>query len=79
MTLPPHPEATEKPAQGEGRVCITEKRLTNIKVPKETADLVRVYCIFNNRKVTEFATEVLETHLEHFKMSLKDFRVVRKF
>jgi len=69
MTLP-RPEATEKPV-GEGRVRVTEKQLTNIKVPKETADLVRVYCIFNNRKVTEFTTGVLDRELAEFRRKLE--------
>jgi len=77
MTLPPHPEATEKPPHGEGRVCVTAQQLTNIKVPKETADLVRVYCIFNNRKVTEFTTGVLDRELAGFRRRLEAVRARR--
>lgn len=49
----------------------TVRQLTNIKVPRETADLVRVYCIFNNKKVTKFATDVLNKELESFRKRLE--------
>ena len=46
---------------------IHREQLTNIKVPKQTADLIRVYCILNKRKVTEFATEIIEERLAEFR------------
>ena len=51
--------------------------LTNIKVPKETANLVRVYCIFNNKKVTEFATKVLEKELAEFKNQIEAMKTLK--
>ena len=41
--------------------------LTNIKIPKEVANLLRIYCIFNNRKITEFVSELLTGELKEFK------------
>ncbi len=46
------------------------KTLTNIKVPKEIANLAKVYCIFNNKTLTEFITQILEKELEDFKREL---------
>ena len=59
---------------------VTTQELTNIKVPnefstikvpKDIAHLVRIYCIFNNQKVYDFTGKVLEKELEEFKKSLK--------
>jgi hypothetical protein len=47
-----------------------EARLTNIKVPKEIADLAKVYCIFNNQTLMNFTTNLLERELEEFKKQL---------
>ena len=49
---------------------ISRQQLTNIKLPKQTADLLRVYCIFNNRKITEYVTELLEEHLAQFRKEM---------
>jgi hypothetical protein len=49
----------------------TQNCLTNIKVPKETADVLRIYCIFNKRKVTDFATSVLDKELASFRRRLE--------
>ncbi len=65
------PEYNEhKPEDKQGR----ESRLTNIKVPKHTADLVRVFCIFNGLKVSDFATQVIESELEQFKRKLEQIK-----
>ncbi len=49
---------------------ISRQQLTNIKLPKQTADLLRVYCIFNNRKITEYVTDLLEEHLAEFRKEM---------
>jgi len=49
---------------------ISRQQLTNIKLPKQTADLLRVYCIFNNRKITEYVTELLEENLAKFRKEM---------
>ncbi len=49
---------------------ISRQQLTNIKLPKQTADLLRVYCIFNNRKITEYVTELLEERLGEFRKEM---------
>ena len=53
------------------------KLLTNIKVPKEIANLAKVYCIFNNKTLTEFITRLLEKELEDFKKELEKMKNVR--
>ncbi len=50
-------------------------KLSNIKVPKDTADMVHIYCIFNDKTMTEFATHTLENELSAFRERL---RVLRK-
>lgn len=47
------------------------KGKTNIKVPKEIANLIRIYCIFNQITVTDFATKIFERELEDFKKKLE--------
>jgi hypothetical protein len=47
-----------------------QARVTNIKVPKEIADLARIYCIFNNKTLRDFTTSLLERELEDFRKQL---------
>ena len=54
------------------------KLLTNIKVPKEIANLAKVYCIFNKKTLTEFITRLLEKELEEFREELKGLRRIKR-
>lgn len=64
--------------QTEENKCSKEPaRLTNIKVSKELADAVKVYCIFNNKTVTDFTTQVLERELKGFRERLAQMRSLR--
>jgi hypothetical protein len=47
-----------------------QARVTNIKVPKEIADLARIYCIFNNKTLRDFTASLLEKELEDFRKQL---------
>ena len=47
-----------------------KKRLTTVKVDKETADLVRIYCIFNDIAVQDFVGEVLQDRLKEFRQKI---------
>lgn len=60
------PETLINQNQCDHRGNLFSSDLTNIKVPKKVANLVRVYCIFNNRKVSEFVTGILTKELKGF-------------
>lgn len=48
--------------------------LTSIKVKKETAELLRIYCVFNNLKMADITTEVLDEKLDTFKKRLEEWK-----
>ncbi len=50
------------------------RKLKTIKVQKETADLIRVYCIFNKLKIKDYANDVFEKDPENFKEKLCDIK-----
>ena len=50
--------------------------LTTIKVSKETADLMKVYCVFNGKTIAEFASGVLDKELSGFKRRLDTLRTI---
>lgn len=60
------------------QACKNVRTLANIKVPKDTADLLRVYCIFNKRKVSEFATQILEKELSTFRQQLEAMKKIEE-
>jgi hypothetical protein len=51
-----------------------QARVTNIKVPKEIADLARIYCIFNNKTLRDFTASLLERELEDFRKKLENLK-----
>ncbi len=40
---------------------------TSIKVPKQIADLIKIYCIFYGTTMAEFTTALIECELSDFK------------
>ena len=52
----------------------SKARLASIKVKQDTANLIKIYCVFNNRKTSDFACEVFEIQLHDFKKRLEDLR-----
>ncbi len=54
-------------------------RIRNIKIHKETAELLRIYCILHKRKVTEFTTRILDHQLEDFKKQIERMRKQNRF
>lgn len=56
----------EVPRQDTNRA----KELTTIKVSQELADLIKLYCVFNNTTMTDFVTEILENELDDFKKKI---------
>jgi hypothetical protein len=59
-------------------MTVGKKRLTTLKVDKETADLVRIYCIFNDIAVQDFVREVLEDSLEEFRERIKAIKNINR-
>lgn len=57
-------------------MTVGKKHLTTLKVDKETADLVRIYCIFNDIAVQDFVREVLEDRLEEFREKIREIRML---
>ena len=51
--------------------------LTTIEIRKDVANLVHSYCVFNNLKMRDFVTQVLEEHLTEFKVQLKEMAKLR--
>jgi ATP-dependent Clp protease adapter protein ClpS len=51
-------------------------RLTTVKLRKETADLVRVYCIFNDISMQDFVTEVLRRKLQEFGQEIEKLKQI---
>ncbi len=51
--------------------------LTSIKVKKETAELLRIYCVFNNKKMTDFVSEILQSELTDFQKRLAEWKKFR--
>ena len=54
------------------------KNLVNIKVSKEIADLLCIYCKLNNAVMSEFVSEIFENKFRGFKEQVKalnDFKV----
>ena len=52
-------------------------KLTSIKIKKEVAELVRIYCLFNNIKMADFSSEILEKRLKEFKENLERLRKIK--
>ena len=50
--------------------------LTTIKVSKETADLMKVYCAFNGKTISDFASDVLGRELSGFKKRLDSLKSI---
>ena len=51
-------------------------RLTTVKLRKETADLARVYCIFNDISMQDFVTEVLRRELQDFGQEIEKLKQI---
>lgn len=59
----------------------TTKRFGSVKIEKETADLLKIYCLCYKKTPTEFTTSLLERELQSFKKQLERMReesVVRR-
>ena len=50
----------------ENNQPIRRDTTAKIHVSKEIANLLKIYCVLKNKKMTEYATEVLENELKHF-------------
>lgn len=50
------------------------QKFTSIKIREDLAKVIRVYCIFNNRKVYDFTEEIFEKELFEFKKKLDSLK-----
>jgi len=51
-----------------------QNNYTLLKVNKNLVDLIRIYCIFHNKKITNFVQETIEKELAEFKKQLESLR-----
>ena len=51
-------------------------RLTTVKLRKETANLARVYCIFNDISMQDFVTEILRKELQEFGQEIEKLKQI---
>jgi len=70
---------------GDGTVVEQEKLLTSLHGKKQTAkihvsveiaNLLKIYCVLNNKKMVEFATEMFSRELKEFRERLEEMRKV---
>lgn len=59
-------QGIRRPILGRGQT-----RFVNIKVSRQTADLLKVYCALTNRRMAEETTRILEKELQAFKKRLE--------
>ena len=48
------------------------KKFINIKVNKEIADMLHIYCKLNNVKMLDFANKIFEEKFKGFKEQIKE-------
>lgn len=53
-----------------------QDKLTSIKVSRSTAHLLRVYCVFHDKTVTEVVTDVLDRELSDFKKRMDTLKQI---
>ena len=46
--------------------------LTTIEIRKDIAHLAHTYCVFNDLKMKDFVSEILENHLKEFNEKLEE-------
>ena len=51
-----------------------KEQLVNIKVKRNVANLLKVYCVLKQKKMSEIASTVLEKELDEFERKLKNLR-----
>jgi len=52
--------------------------LTTIEINKEVANLVHTYCVFNNLKMKDFVSQILEEQLKEFKERIKEMAKIKE-
>ena len=52
----------------------SSKNLASIKIKKETADLLKIYCAFNRIKMIDFASSAIEKEMALFRNRLSELR-----
>ncbi len=52
----------------------SKSKLVNVKVRKDMAYILKVYCVIHDVKMAEYLTEILETELEEFSKKLQAWK-----
>jgi len=55
---------------GIQRPVLSRGRTTKISISLEAAELVKIYCILNNKKMVDFTNEIFERELREFRKRL---------
>ncbi len=63
--------------QDPGTRHLGREQTAKLHVSAEIAELVRIYCVFNNKKMVDFTTEILERELQSFRKQLEVMRQLK--
>lgn len=56
------------------RQSAARPKFTCIKVSRDAAELLRIYCLFNNQRISDYVDKVVERDLSDFKMKVRSLR-----